>query len=149
MAQFIAYLRLQRSSFQSQSSKAPPMRPHLYHLHPTTRQPQPRHPPTHLRMLSILHKVPAPLLVPIRTRVYFTHSHSIRPIARKPSKMNATQAVLDWIAAHPYQTAFHIVNGVIVCTPAAASVPFLAALGFGTLGPTGGKSIPYSSIQAT
>lgn len=54
--------------------------------------------------------------------------------------MNVTQAVIDWIAAHPYQTAFQIVNGVIICTPAAATVPFLAALGFGANGPIAGKS---------
>jgi hypothetical protein len=55
--------------------------------------------------------------------------------------MNVTQAVLHWIAAHPYQTAFQIVNGVIICTPAAATVPFLAALGFGANGPIAGKSL--------
>ncbi|KAF2995995.1 hypothetical protein E8E13_000584 [Curvularia kusanoi] len=54
--------------------------------------------------------------------------------------MNATQAVLDWIAAHPYQTAFHVVNGVIICTPAAATVPFLSALGFGATGPVAGST---------
>ena len=54
--------------------------------------------------------------------------------------MNVTQTVLDWIAAHPYQTAFQIVNGVIICTPAAATVPFLAALGFGANGPIAGRS---------
>lgn len=48
------------------------------------------------------------------------------------------QVVLDWITAHPYQTAFHIVNGVIICTPAAATVPFLSAMGFGTAGPIAG-----------
>ena len=53
--------------------------------------------------------------------------------------MNATQAVLDWITAHPYQTAFHVVNGVIICTPAAATVPFLSALGFGATGPIAGR----------
>lgn len=52
--------------------------------------------------------------------------------------MNATQAVLDWITAHPYQTAFHVVNGVIICTPAAATVPFLSALGYGASGPIAG-----------
>jgi hypothetical protein len=52
--------------------------------------------------------------------------------------MNATQAVLDWISAHPYQTAFHVANGVIMCTPAAATVPFLSALGYGATGPIAG-----------
>lgn len=58
--------------------------------------------------------------------------------------MNATQAVLDWIAAHPYQTAFHVVNGVIICTPAAATVPFLSAMGFSAAGPVAGRS--YSNL---
>lgn len=64
--------------------------------------------------------------------------------------MNATKVVLAYIAAHPYQTAFQVVNGVIICTPAAATVPVLAALGFGA----GGLSLvnpplpPLSSCQA-
>lgn len=58
--------------------------------------------------------------------------------------MNATQAIVDWIAAHPYQTAFHIVNGVIMCTPAAATVPFLSAMGFSATGPVAGKSYTTS-----
>jgi hypothetical protein len=61
--------------------------------------------------------------------------------------MNATQAVLDWIAAHPYQTAFQIVNGVIICTPAAATVPVLAALGFGANGPIAGKTTLVASCD--
>ncbi|KAF1927477.1 uncharacterized protein M421DRAFT_180541 [Didymella exigua CBS 183.55] len=54
--------------------------------------------------------------------------------------MNATKVVLDWIVAHPYQTAFQVVNGVIICTPAAATVPVLAALGFGAGGPIAGSA---------
>ncbi|KAJ8108229.1 hypothetical protein OPT61_g8318 [Boeremia exigua] len=54
--------------------------------------------------------------------------------------MNTTHAILDWISAHPYQTAFHVVNGVIVCTPAAATVPFLSAMGFGATGPVAGST---------
>ncbi|KAF2821362.1 hypothetical protein CC86DRAFT_459030 [Ophiobolus disseminans] len=52
--------------------------------------------------------------------------------------MNATQVpqiVLDWIAQHPYQTAFHVVNGVVLFTPAAITVPFFSALGFSAVGP--------------
>ena len=63
--------------------------------------------------------------------------------------MNASQAVLDWIAAHPYQTAFQVVNGIIICTPAAATVPVLAALGFGTNGPIAGKTILGIAFLAT
>lgn len=53
--------------------------------------------------------------------------------------MNATQAVLDWIVAHPYQTALQVVNGIIICTPAVVTSPFLAVLGFGAQGPGLGK----------
>ncbi|KZM18976.1 uncharacterized protein EKO05_0011304 [Ascochyta rabiei] len=53
--------------------------------------------------------------------------------------MNATKVVLDWIAGHPYQTVFQIVNGVIICTPAAATIPVFAALGFSAGGPLPGS----------
>jgi hypothetical protein len=53
----------------------------------------------------------------------------------------AAQPLLDWIAAHPYQTLFHVVNGVVLLTPAAATVPFFAALGIPAGGPVAGKYI--------
>lgn len=62
---------------------------------------------------------------------------------------NATagaQVILDWIAAHPYQTAFHVVNGVIICTPAAATVPIFAAMGFTATGPVAGVFISEPMI---
>jgi hypothetical protein len=68
----------------------------------------------------------------------FLFVHNIDFTRARVTIMNATQAVLDWITAHPYQTAFHIVNGVIICTPAAAAVPFLSALGYGATGPIAG-----------
>jgi len=46
--------------------------------------------------------------------------------------------VKDWIVEHPYQTMLHIVNGVILVTPAAATVPVFNMLGFTVLGPGGG-----------
>lgn len=49
-----------------------------------------------------------------------------------------TETVLNWISEHPYQTAFHVVNGVIMFTPAAATVPILNMLGFSAAGPTAG-----------
>lgn len=48
------------------------------------------------------------------------------------------QTVLNWMAEHPYQTAFHVVNGVIMFTPAAATVPIFNMLGFSAAGPTAG-----------
>jgi hypothetical protein len=58
--------------------------------------------------------------------------------------MNATaaaaQPLLDWIAAHPYQTFFHVVNGVVLLTPAAATVPLFSALGLSAGGPIAGAS---------
>jgi len=60
----------------------------------------------------------------------------------------AVAAVLAWMAANPKQTAFHIVNGVIICTPAVATVPFLSALGFSAAGPvTGEYSVRIFSDQ--
>ena len=50
----------------------------------------------------------------------------------------APQILLDWIAEHPYQTFFHVVNGVVLLTPAAATVPFFAALGLSAGGPVAG-----------
>jgi hypothetical protein len=46
--------------------------------------------------------------------------------------------VKDWIIEHPYQTMFQIVNGVVLITPAAATVPIFNMLGFTALGPGGG-----------
>ncbi|KAF7903458.1 uncharacterized protein EAF01_006507 [Botrytis porri] len=43
--------------------------------------------------------------------------------------------IKDWIKAHPYQTAFHVVSGVVFFAPAAASGPVLYLLGFGSMGP--------------
>jgi hypothetical protein len=49
-----------------------------------------------------------------------------------------SKAILDWITEHPYQTAFHVVNGVVLCTPAALTVPVFSALGFSSIGPVAG-----------
>jgi hypothetical protein len=50
----------------------------------------------------------------------------------------AAQPLLNWIAAHPYQTFFHVVNGVVLLTPAAATVPLFSALGLSAGGPIAG-----------
>ncbi|KFY41087.1 hypothetical protein V494_03228 [Pseudogymnoascus sp. VKM F-4513 (FW-928)] len=48
--------------------------------------------------------------------------------------------VLEWIAAHPGQTALLVVNGVLVFTPAALTGPLLAQMGFGASGPVAGSA---------
>lgn len=40
-----------------------------------------------------------------------------------------------WIISHPYQTAFHIANGMVFFAPAASSGPILWGLGFTAQGP--------------
>ncbi|OBT67307.1 hypothetical protein VE03_02749 [Pseudogymnoascus sp. 23342-1-I1] len=54
--------------------------------------------------------------------------------------------VLDWIAAHPGQTALLVVNGVLIFTPAALTGPLLASLGFGASGPLAGSAA--ASLQS-
>jgi ammonia channel protein AmtB len=51
----------------------------------------------------------------------------------------SARVILNWIAEHPYQTAFHVANGVILVTPAAATVPIFSAMGFSATGPVAGK----------
>ncbi|PQE30880.1 integral component of membrane protein [Rutstroemia sp. NJR-2017a WRK4] len=45
------------------------------------------------------------------------------------------QTIKDWIKAHPYQTAFHVVNGIVFFVPSAASGPVLWILGYTSAGP--------------
>lgn len=58
--------------------------------------------------------------------------------------MNSTllflQGVNAWMIEHPYQTAFHVGNAVVLCTPAAATVPIFSALGFTPIGPAAGEA---------
>lgn len=48
--------------------------------------------------------------------------------------------VFRWMREHPGQTVFHIVNGVMVFTPGALTVPLLASMGWATSGPVGSES---------
>ena len=57
--------------------------------------------------------------------------------------MNIASAVAAWVAVHPYQTALHAVNGVILLTPAAVTVPIFSALGFTASGPAAGMPLFY------
>jgi hypothetical protein len=52
--------------------------------------------------------------------------------------------VSDRIKAHPYQTAFHVVNGVVFLAPGLVTGPILWGMGFSPLGPVAGK---LSSMQ--
>jgi hypothetical protein len=47
--------------------------------------------------------------------------------------------VSDRIKAHPYQTAFHVVNGVVFLAPGLVTGPILWGMGFGSLGPVAGE----------
>ena len=51
--------------------------------------------------------------------------------------------IKDWIQEHPYQTAFHVVNGVVTIAPGLVTTPLLGLMGFGSLGPKAGK---YASL---
>ncbi|OCL07334.1 hypothetical protein AOQ84DRAFT_250526, partial [Glonium stellatum] len=43
--------------------------------------------------------------------------------------------VRDWILAHPYQTAFYVVGGVVFIAPGLVSTPLLHVLGWTSVGP--------------
>jgi hypothetical protein len=65
--------------------------------------------------------------------------------ANATAAMNTT-AILEWIAVHPYQTFFHVVNGVVFVTPAAATVPIFSLLGFSSVGPVAGSARSLTSF---
>lgn len=54
--------------------------------------------------------------------------------------------VKDWISAHPYQTAFHIVNGIVYFYPPALAGPLFWAAGLGRWGTRAGKSTDHNFI---
>jgi hypothetical protein len=62
--------------------------------------------------------------------------------------MDAVNAVTTWVTNHPYQTAMHIANGVILCTPAAVTVPIFSALGFSAAGPAAGNALTRFTVLA-
>ena len=53
----------------------------------------------------------------------------------------AAQSLINWITAHPYQAFLHVVNGVVLLTPAAATVPLFSVLGFSAGGPVAGQRL--------
>ena len=46
--------------------------------------------------------------------------------------------VKDWVASHPYQTAFHVASGVTLLAPGLVTVPILSLAGFGATGVSAG-----------
>lgn len=59
-------------------------------------------------------------------------------LAESPTMDATVNAVTTWVSNHPYQTAMHAANVVILCTPAAITVPVFSALGFSAAGPAAG-----------
>jgi len=51
--------------------------------------------------------------------------------------------VKDWIIAHPYQTVFHVVSGVVFFAPVPVSMPLLGALGWTSVGPRAGTILIF------
>jgi hypothetical protein len=63
---------------------------------------------------------------------------------------NALGAELqDYIKAHPYQTAFHVVNGIVYFYPGVAWVPLVRLLGFSPSGPMAGKNTTLALAHST
>jgi len=60
---------------------------------------------------------------------------------------NLPTEVKDWIKAHPYQTAFHVVGGVVFFAPGVVYRPLLWGLGWTSVGPRTASAA--SAIQAT
>jgi hypothetical protein len=52
---------------------------------------------------------------------------------------NVPAVVLEWITAHPGQSALLVANGFLIFTPAALTGPLLATMGFGASGPIAGE----------
>ena len=55
--------------------------------------------------------------------------------------------VTDWIIAHPYQTAFHVVGGVVFFAPGLVSTPLLGALGWTSVGPRAGTILIFRNLH--
>ncbi|KAH7052019.1 hypothetical protein B0J12DRAFT_660307 [Macrophomina phaseolina] len=53
-----------------------------------------------------------------------------------------------WISAHPLQTIFYVVSGVVFITPGLVTGPLLGAAGFGASGPVAGKCMEAGAEKA-
>jgi hypothetical protein len=55
--------------------------------------------------------------------------------------------VKDWIIAHPYQTTFHVVGGVVFFAPNLVSTPLLGMLGWTSIGPRTGTILIFWDLH--
>jgi hypothetical protein len=55
--------------------------------------------------------------------------------------------VKDWIIAHPYQTTFHVVGGVVFFAPGLVSTPLLVMLGWTSIGPRAGTILIFWDLH--
>jgi hypothetical protein len=84
-----------------------------------------------------------------------TNSHestapSINSVYEHRIESATMNAITTWVTDHPYQTAMHVANGVILCTPAAITVPVFSALGFSAAGPAAGiDPIYFDKVKTT
>jgi hypothetical protein len=60
------------------------------------------------------------------------------------------QEVKTWITEHPYQTIFHVANGIVFFYPGLVTGPVLWTLGWTSTGPRGGKqpTLPHTPHRA-
>jgi hypothetical protein len=72
----------------------------------------------------------------------FEMSDDDNPATKKSEAQELYLSKLDelrqWVKDNPWQTLFHVVNGVVFFAPWTATSPILVALGFGSKGPIAG-----------
>ena len=55
--------------------------------------------------------------------------------------------VKTWITEHPYQTTFHIANGIVFFYPGLVTGPVLWSLGWTSTGPRAGKQTSHHRVN--
>ncbi len=60
--------------------------------------------------------------------------------AYKVNYAELPKEVKDWISKHPYQTTFHVFNGIVFFYPSLITGPVLWSLGWTSIGPRAGKN---------
>ncbi|KAF7925647.1 uncharacterized protein EAE98_006872 [Botrytis deweyae] len=84
-------------------------------------------------------KLIALLLVTVTTIFLY---QAIKKYNQPPPTLS--ENIMSYIQAHPFKSAFHVINIVTFFTPAAACGPFLYLLGFTRLGP---RAVSIASIS--